>query len=159
MSSEVEESLLLSYPDDELSRIVVNSPILEPGVYALSPKLLAKHVVPEVLDDAVKAMEVAHALGIRIPSTRRTIKTDSGTYWIMDFIEGVTLEEAWSKLSWFTTIRLAFQLCGFKRQLRSATSRCAGSLVSGECKSFWLDDSYRIPDRSAPSSINSFFRF
>ncbi len=77
----------------------------------------------------------------------------------MDFIEGITLEEAWSKLSWFTTIRLAFQLRGFIRRLRSVTSRCAGSLVSGECKSFWLDDRFRIPDRSAPSNITSFFRF
>jgi hypothetical protein len=77
----------------------------------------------------------------------------------MDLIEGVTLEEAWSKLSWFTTIRLAIQLRGFIRQLRSVTAQCAGSLVSGECKSFWLEDSYRIPDRSAASNITSFFGF
>jgi hypothetical protein len=31
----------------------------------------------------------------------------------MDIIEGVMLEEVWPKLSWFTTIRLAFQLRGF----------------------------------------------
>jgi hypothetical protein len=112
ISSEVGENSLLSYSDEELSRIVVNSPILAPTVYALSPKLVAmkKNVVPEGLDDAVRAMEIAHALGIRAPSTRPTIQIDSGTYWIMDFIEGVALEEAWSRLSWFRTIRLAFQL-------------------------------------------------
>ncbi len=78
MSSEFDENSLLSYSDDELSRIIVNSPILAPSVYALSPKLVAKNVVAEVLDDAVRAMEVAHALGIRVPSTRRTIKLSPG---------------------------------------------------------------------------------
>jgi len=104
-------------------------------------------------------MEVAHALGIRVPFPRRTIKSDSSAYCIIDLIEGATLEKAWSKLGWFTTIRLALQLRGFIRQLRSATSQYAGSLVSGECKSFWLDDRFRIPNRSAPSTITSFFRF
>ncbi|PMD58841.1 uncharacterized protein K444DRAFT_643632 [Hyaloscypha bicolor E] len=64
----------------------------------------------------------------------------------MDIIEGVKLEETWPKLSWFTTIRLAFQLRGFIHQLRSVTSQYAGSLVSGQCK-------------SAPSTITSFLRF
>ncbi|PMD16974.1 hypothetical protein NA56DRAFT_283642 [Hyaloscypha hepaticicola] len=158
MSPELDESLLLSYSDNELSQIIDNSPTLAPGVHALSQKLVAKRVMPEVLDGAVKAMKVAHALGIRVPSTRRTIKTDSKTYWIMDFIEGVTLEAAWSKLSWFTTIRLAFQLRGFIRRLRSVTSPWAGSPVSGGCTSYWLDDKFGIPDRSPPN-ITSFFGF
>jgi hypothetical protein len=158
MSSEFDENSLFNYSDDELASLIDKSPVLAPAVYALSPKLVAKHVVPEVLEDAVKAMEVAHTLGIQVPSTRRIIKNDSSAYWIMDLVEGVTLEEAWPKLSWFTAIRLAFQLRGFIRQLRSVTSQHAGSLVSGECKSFWLDDRFRIPDRSAPSTITSFFR-
>jgi hypothetical protein len=98
---------------------------------------MAKNVVPLVLEDAVQAVEVAHALialGIRVPFTRRTIKYDSGAYCIIDIIEGVKLEETWPKLSWFTTIRLAFQLRGFIHQLRSVTSQYAGSLVSGQCK-------------------------
>jgi len=82
----------------------------------LSPKLVAKYVVPEVLDDSMKAMEVAHALGIRVPLAHHTIKNGSDAYCIMDLIEGITLEEAWPKLSWFTTIRLSFQLRGFIRQ-------------------------------------------
>ena len=159
MSSEFDEKSLFSYSDDELSRLIDKAPVLAPNVYVLSPKLVAKHVVPEVLEDAVKAMEVAHALGIRVPFPRRTIKNDSSAYCIMDLIGGVTLEEEWSKLGWFTTIRLAMQLRGFIRQLRSVTSQYAGSLVSGECKSFWLDDRFRIPDKSAPSTITSFFRF
>ncbi|KAN0093656.1 hypothetical protein V8E51_016840 [Hyaloscypha variabilis] len=159
MSSGFDEKSLFSYSDIELSTLIDKSPVLAPNVFVLSPKLVAKQVVPEVLDDAVKAMEVAHALGIRVPLARRTIKKDYSAYCIMDLIEGVTLGEAWSKLSWFTTIRLAFQLRGFIRQLRSVTSQYAGSEVSGECKSFWLEDSYRIPDRSAPSNITSFFRF
>ncbi|KAE9379684.1 hypothetical protein N431DRAFT_451518 [Stipitochalara longipes BDJ] len=159
MSSEFDENSLFSYYDDELSSLIDKPPVLAPNVYVLSPKLVAKHVVPEVLEDAVKAMEVAHALGIRVPITRRTIKNDSSAYCIMDPIEDITLEEAWSKLGWFTTIRLSLQLRGFIRQLRSVTSQYAGSLVSGECKSFWLDDRFRIPNRSAPSIITPFFRF
>jgi len=52
MSSEFNEKSLLSYSDDELSSLIDNSPILAPNVYVLSPKLVAKHVVPEVLEDA-----------------------------------------------------------------------------------------------------------
>ncbi|KAG9231243.1 kinase-like domain-containing protein [Amylocarpus encephaloides] len=148
MSLEFDENSLYNYSDDELSSLIDKSPVVAPNIYVLSPKLVAKHIVPEVLGDAVEAMEVAHALGIRVPFTRRIIKNDSSACCIMDLIEGVTLEEAWSKLSWFTTIRLAFQLRGFIR-----------SLVSGECKSFWIDDRFRIPDRSAPSTITSFFGF
>jgi hypothetical protein len=159
MSSEFDEKSLFSYSHDELSNSIDKSPVLAANVYVLSPKLVAKKVVSEVLEDAVKAMEVAHALGIPVPFTRRTIRNDSGAYCIMDLIEGGTLEEAWSRLSWFTNIRLAFQLSGFIRQLRWVTSQYAGSLVSGECNSFWLDDRLRIPDRSAPSTITSFFRF
>jgi hypothetical protein len=69
MSSRFDENWLLSYSDDELYRIIVNSPIMAPSVYASSIKLADKHVVAEVLDDAVRAMEVAHALDIRVPST------------------------------------------------------------------------------------------
>jgi hypothetical protein len=69
MLSELDENLLLGYSEDELPRIIVNSPILAPSVYTLSPKLVAKNFVAEVLDDSVRAMEIAYALGIRVPST------------------------------------------------------------------------------------------
>jgi hypothetical protein len=135
--SEFDENLRLNYSDDELSNPIDRSPVLAPHVYILPPKFVAKNVVPLVLEDAVQAVEVAYALialGIRVPFTRRTIKYDSGAYCIIDIIEGVKLEETWPKLSWFTTIRLAFQLRGFIHQLRSVTSQYAGSLVSGQCK-------------------------
>jgi hypothetical protein len=76
----------------------------------------------------------------------------------MDFIEGVTLEEAWSKLSWFTTIRLAFQLHGLIRQLRSVTSHCAGLLSADNASHSGLTIviAYLI---DGPSNIASFFRF
>lgn len=78
--SEFDENLLLNYSDDELSSPIDRSRVLAPYVYILPPKLVAKNVVPPVLEDAVKAVKVTHALGIRVPFTRRTIKNDSGTY-------------------------------------------------------------------------------
>lgn len=43
--------------------------------------------------------------------------------------------------------------------LRSVTSPTAGSLVSGECRSFWLDDRFGIPANSKSEDVACFLRF
>jgi hypothetical protein len=77
-------------------------------------------------------MEAATHLGVRVPAAKRIVTSNRSTYLIMERIDGVTLEEAWPKLGWFTTVKFALQLRWFVRLLRSLTSSTAGSLVSGE---------------------------
>jgi hypothetical protein len=56
-------------------------------------------------------------------------------------------------------IKLAVQLRRFIGLLRSVPSSTAGSVATGECRSFWLDDRYSLPARSSPEVITSFITF
>jgi Phosphotransferase enzyme family len=161
MSSSFQDDLLQSYSDDELVHHIHNSPRLAPmsRVYLLSTNLLAKCIDLELVEDSVTAMDVAHELGVRVPSVKRTVQSKAGAYCIMERIKGTTLEEAWAGLSWFSTIQLALQLRRFIKLLRSVTSLTAGSLATGECWSFWLEDRYGLPARSSPEAITSFIQF
>jgi hypothetical protein len=149
------------YSDAELIQHIVQSPVVTPGsrVSLVSPNLLAKHYEPSEVEDAVKAMEIARQLGIRAPCTKRVVRNEQNAYCIIDRVEGTTLEDAWLNFGWFVTIKLALQLRHFITRLRSATSPTAGSLVSGECRSFWLNDRYGLPVRSRSENITCFFRF
>ncbi|KAI0010475.1 hypothetical protein F4779DRAFT_577678 [Xylariaceae sp. FL0662B] len=54
-----------------------------------------------------------------------------------------------------STIALTLQLRGFVRIWRSAGSSTAGSLATGACRSFWLEDRYCLPARSTIDDINA----
>jgi hypothetical protein len=43
--------------------------------------------------------------------------------------------------------------------MRRRTSQTAGSLVTGNCKSIWLDDYYKLPSHSSPEGLAAFIRF
>lgn len=160
MPSKFEDDLLHSYSETELDKLICESPRLAPrsSVFVLSANLLAKYNEPEEVEDTAKALNVARQLGIRVPNINRVIKLESCAYFSMERIKGNTLEDAWARLNWWTTIRLALQLHRFVKRLRSVTSPTAGSLVTGECKSFWLEDSYGTPARSSPEAIKSFLQ-
>ena len=161
MSSSFEDDLLPIYSDDELEHLVQDSPRLAPTsrIFILSPNLLAKRYRPHLVEDAIKAMDVARELGVRVPCIKRTVKFKAAAYCIMERIKGTTLEKAWPGLSWVSTLQLALQLRRFIRLLRSVTSLTAGSLATGECRSFWLEDRYGLPARSSPKAIASFISF
>lgn len=161
MASAFQEDLLKSYTDLELARYIVSSPSCESSsrVFNLSPNLIAKQYDPSEVEDAVKATEVASQLGIRGPSIQRVIKNQENAYAIMDRIEGATLDVMWKKLGWVMTIRLGLQLRCFINILRSVTSPTAGSIYTGECRSFWLEDRYGLPANSGPAEIAHFSQF
>lgn len=161
MESGFVEEDLSHYSDSELFEFICQSPCLAPGsaISLLTSKLVAKQHEPHEVEDTCAAEEAAHALGIRVPRVRRTFVLQGSAYRIMDRIEGSTLEEIWPKLSWFMTIKLALQLRGFVNLLRTRTFNTAGSLKTGRCRSFWLEDEYEITERSPPENITSFIRF
>ena len=161
MGSNFQEELLQSYSDADLAGHIQASPRLAPSssIFLLSANLLAKHYQPDMVEDTVRVVELARQLGVRVPHIKRVIEFNGDAYCIMERIEGATLEEAWAQLSWRTTIKLAVQLRRFIHLLRSVPSLTAGSVATGECRSFWLDDRYSLPARSSPEVITSFITF
>jgi tRNA A-37 threonylcarbamoyl transferase component Bud32 len=155
------KELLEEYTDLELAHHIVSSPpcAFPSRVYNLFSNFIAKRYETSELEDALKATEVASQLGIRCPSVRKIIKNRGNAYIIMDRVEGTTLDVAWKELGWFMTVKLGLQLRRFVKSLRSVTSHTAGSLVTGECRSFWLEDRYGLPANSGPAEFAHFFRF
>jgi hypothetical protein len=87
-------------------------------------------------------------------------------YLVMERVEGAKFEDAWPRLGWYASIRLALQLRRFVRQLRrfvrqlrSHTSDRAGPLVTGKCRSFWLKDHFRLPARATIKQVMNFLAF
>ena len=158
MSSTFRDDLLLSYEDADLVQHIRNSPHLS-SVSLLSVNFVSKIYQPDVVEDALKAMEIAHQLGLRVPNVKRVVYFEGLVYLIMERVDGVSLEETWTKLGWIGSLRLAMELRRSIRLLRSITSTTAGSPVTGECRSFWLDDLYCLPPRSRPADIASFLTF
>jgi len=104
-------------------------------------------------------MALAESLGIRVPAIRRVVQHDRKHYVVMDWIHGVTLDEAWTKIGWLSTVSLAFQLRTFVKAMRSRTSPTAGALATGRCHSIWMDDLFGVPPHSTPEIVNSYFTF
>ncbi|PWY67030.1 hypothetical protein BO83DRAFT_410366 [Aspergillus eucalypticola CBS 122712] len=151
MDTEIRDDLLQSYSDAELIQHIVSSPpadSLMSRVSSISPKYISSPTT-----------ELAHSLGIPCPSIRRIVTSNRNVYSIMHRIEGSTLEDIWTSLGWYLTIKLALQLRRILRTLRSTTSLTIGSLATGQCTSFWLDDLYGLPPRSGPTELSRYLHF
>ncbi|KAK4646166.1 hypothetical protein QC761_208080 [Podospora bellae-mahoneyi] len=110
--------------------------------------------------DVEVAILQAQALGIRAPELKRVIKAKDGTYeCIMTRIQGVTLESCWPDLSLFTTIRLAIQLRTIVQRMRRITRPTAGSLGTGICRSFWLEEFYGVPSHASAAVVGQIVNF
>ncbi|KAE8342281.1 hypothetical protein BDV24DRAFT_150512 [Aspergillus arachidicola] len=142
MSAFIEE-LLEGYTDLELAHHIVSSPpcASTSRVVNLSSNLIAKYYEPSEVEDALKATEV--------------IKNQATAYTIMDRVGGSMLDVVWKELSWFMTVKLSLQLRRFVKILRSVTSPTAGSLATGECRSFWLEDRYAMQASTQPQVPDS----
>ncbi|RMZ83260.1 hypothetical protein DV738_g1272, partial [Chaetothyriales sp. CBS 135597] len=158
-----QDDVLQLYPDDEIIQFVDASPRSTynclRGVRFLSDNLVAKWYRDDEFDDMIRAEEVAVGLGVRVPGTKRVVKYQKGVWCIMDRVHGATLEEAWPDLGWIQTFRLALQLRRWIWSLRSVTSNVVGSLATGKCRSFWLEDRFGLPPRASPQDIVTFLSF
>lgn len=88
-----------------------------------------------------------------------SVQCEDRVFTVIDRIQGNILEQAWLSLGWYATCRLALQLRRFMHTLRSVTSTTAGSLVTGECRSFWLDDHFGLPPKAKPEDVSAFLAF
>ncbi|KAG6015664.1 hypothetical protein E4U43_004973 [Claviceps pusilla] len=161
MVSIFDDTKLLSYTDSDLLKQITFHPRLPryPNISLLSEKYLAKGCMKYELDDGVTAMQVASQLDIRLPHVHRIVQQDNAFYCIMDRIPGIALDEAWPNLGWISSLRLAFQLRRVIHRMRSVTSVTAGSLPTGKCTSYFLDDSFRLPFRATIHHVNAFLNF
>lgn len=164
MDTEFCDDLLQSYSDAELIQHIVSSTPADSSlmsrVSSLSPKYISKsYFNPSEAEDSIKATELAHSLWIPCPSIRRIVTSNRNVYSIMDRIAGSTLEDIWTSLGWFLTIKLALQLRRIINTLRSLTSPTIGSLATSQCTSFWLDDLYGLPPRSGPPELSRYLHF
>ena len=159
MPPQFQDELLLSYSEADLTELILQSPRLPDNgsICLLSNSYVAKFSYANEIEDTMQAVRVARQLGIRTPTVKRVVKFNANdAYCVMDRIHGATLEEVWPKLSWLTKARLAMQLRQSIRRLRSVTSSTAGSLATGRCKSFWLEDYYGLPPQSNPEDVAGF---
>ena len=161
MNSEFNEQLFSKYDSTTLARYILASESCKVSsrVFSLSPNLIAKQFLRGEEIGMLNALELATLLGVRVPKIKRTVEANENVYVIMERIGGPTLEEAWTYLSWFTTLRLAFQLRRFVHRMRAQTSTTAGDLSDGKCKSVWLDDYYGLPPHPSPETIAAFIHF
>jgi hypothetical protein len=166
MTTSLSDEQIVALSDKEIDNLYNECPKLSPrsnSVVILSDTLVAKQRWGFAdVDDEVCAMETAHNLGIRIPKIHRVVKGvehDRG-YIIMDLIpRATTLEDLWPSLSLWATLCFAFQLRAFIRRMRSVTSPTLGGLVSGKCKSIYLDDYFGLPPHATPEGYEQSIRF
>ncbi len=159
--TDFQSSCLETYSSKELVCFIQNSKHLphHAGIKLLSNTHIAKRNSRDRCEDARGAIELARGLGVRTPRAVREVEVDDIFWCIFERVEGPTLEETWATVGWFQSIILAFQLRGFIRRLRSVTSTTAGSLVTGSCRSFWLDDRFGLPAWATPDNIYAFIDF
>ncbi|KID96048.1 Protein kinase-like domain protein, partial [Metarhizium majus ARSEF 297] len=161
MDPKFDDGQLLDYSDAQISHYINTLPTLPKysNITLLSTKYLAKAYLRDDAEDATEAMKFASELGIHVPRIKRTVQVDDATYCIMDRIQGATLATEWLTLGWIATIRLAFQLHRIIRRLRSVKSATAGSLATGQCRSYYLDDSFGLPPGASLKQVNAFMNF
>jgi Phosphotransferase enzyme family len=166
MTASLSDEQILALSDEEIDNLYNDSPKLSPrskAVVTLSNTLVAKQRWGFAdINDEVCAMETAQNLGIRVPKIHRVVKGVDGNrgYIIMDLVpSATTLEDLWPSLSVWAMLCFALQLRGFIKRMRSVTSPTLGGLVSGQCKSIFLDDYYGLPPHATPEVYEEFLRF
>lgn len=161
MPSLAPDQIILHGSDAQLRTLLLQSPRLTAhgGIVLLRRDFLAKAYRADELEDVVKTIELARSLCIRTPQLVRTVACDDAEFLIMQRIDGVTVEDSWHTFGWYTSLRLAFQLRHFISSIRACTSDTAGSLATGKCRSFWLDDRFGLPARPTVGCVMDFLAF
>jgi hypothetical protein len=106
---ESSREILQSSDEALLERIEASPKISEENpcsVHCISPDVLAKSLAPYCEEDEIAAMRLAQQLNIRVPTVLRVI----GRWFLMEYVQGVTLQDSWHQIGWFTCIRLAFAI-------------------------------------------------
>lgn len=110
---EFNEALLETYTDEQVTYYVNQLPSLSTtrteSIRVLSDHLVAKSILwPEDHRDETDAMDKARSVGVSVPAVHRIVPLPDGDHLIiMERIHGKTLEQHWSSLGLWATIRVA----------------------------------------------------
>ncbi|KAM5442017.1 hypothetical protein MferCBS31731_002846 [Microsporum ferrugineum] len=163
MCANFEEDLLYQYDEETLVHHINRSNVSQgsSSLFFLSSNLVAKRYPRGEESAALLAIRRARQLGISVPRIQRVVESHhhNNIYVISDRVRGHTLEEAWVSLSWLRSLLLAMQLRRFVRRMRTLTSKTAGSLSDGKCRSMWLGNYYGLPPHASSETITAFVRF
>ena len=161
MDLELDSTCLSSYTDAQIYDHIVSLSTLSDyrNITPLSSKYLAKSYHKDNVADAMRSVEFASQLGIRVPRIHRIIKVNESIFCIMDRIPGEPLDTLWPKLGWLASLQVAFKLRRFVCRLRSVTSASSGSHTTGTCRSYFLDDLFGLPSHASLHQVNAFLNF
>lgn len=154
--------------DDELARLINKTRDSQepsgPGIARCIP--LTKRYMVKLyrdsghLQDVSRAITRAHALGIRTPTIKRSVRAEDGYFeCIQSRVHGLTLMDAWPHLSIISSFCLAFELRSMVGRRSTITSPTAGSLGTGICRSIWLEEYYGVPSHAPASTIAAIVNF
>ncbi|KAK4041478.1 hypothetical protein C8A01DRAFT_14777 [Parachaetomium inaequale] len=129
-------------------------------VIEVSEGHFTKRYEEQDVENAKCAMMKAEALGVAVPSVKQVVRRGEVFEIVQARIHDHDLMTIWSDLGLLSTVRLAFQMRGMLRRMETATSPTAGSLGTGLCRSFWIEnDIYGIPRHASPATISSIVNF
>ncbi|KAL1746411.1 kinase-like protein [Schizophyllum fasciatum] len=156
---------LAGYTDSELECFFANSPSItttrQEVVRRISPHLVAKPV-PWLCDpqDEVLALRLARSVGVNVPIVQRVVSCEDESHLIiMDYIDGMTLEQAWRSMSLFATLRVAWQLRAYLRSTASIVAQTTGGVHSGRSHSEWLQGQYGPVPHASPTLYRDYLNW
>lgn len=117
-------------------------------VINISDNYISKAYIDTDLDGVQPAVDYAISIGVRAPTIRRVVQSVNNPTTmecIQTRIHGHTLMESWPSVGLISTVRLGLQLRGMVRKMRTSTSPTAGTLGTGFCRSFWIEDRHGLP--------------
>ena len=159
------KDLVDALSDDQLAEHIQNARLARKGAsnastIPLGNAFVTKTYQKDQIEDISCAVTKAREIGVRAPAIRRIVELDEAyVECIQERIRGPTLMDVWHELGFYSTIRLAFQLRSMVGRLRTVISPTAGSLGTGICRSFWLEEYYEMPPRVSASVLTSVINF
>lgn len=161
-SAASEYDFVLTSSDSELAQYIKklrHMPEKSTRVIEISERYVTKSYRDDEIDDMKQAVDRATSIGVRTPTIRRIVRRDDVLECVQDRVDGGNLMETWGSLGWISTVGLAFQLRGMVRKMRATTSPTAGSLGTGICRSFWIEDRHGIPVSASARVITCVVNF
>lgn len=129
-------------------------------VIEISESYLSKSYSVVDVEETKCAILKAETLGVSVPGVKKIIRRGSSFELIQTRIHGDDLMAIWPSIGLLSTVQLALQLRGMVCRMRTVTRPTAGSLGTGICRSFWIDnDVYGIPPYASPTTISSIVNF
>ena len=92
------------------------------------------------------AINLVRALtSIPVPNVRQLVVSPAqfgleNTYIVMDYIEGETLDECWSKLGFLTKLKVVWKLRNYVSQLKRVRATIPGPVDGSECIGFYFTE-------------------